>query len=188
MREHSKGSDAAYTYMLLLSSKSQREDLIEGLESGADDYLTKPFDQHELKVRLRAGTRIIDLQRELLAARERAAGAGHQGFSHALVEPVLDIWTFCNGSFRGPRARTGRWAWCWRIWTGSRASTTPSGISPGTPCCANSRGACWLHAALRFHRALRRRGVPDHPARLRRSLQPPARANGCGRRWPMSRC
>jgi diguanylate cyclase (GGDEF)-like protein len=40
------------------------------MESGADDYLTKPFDQHELKVRLRAGTRIIDLQRELVAARE----------------------------------------------------------------------------------------------------------------------
>jgi diguanylate cyclase (GGDEF)-like protein len=40
------------------------------MESGADDYITKPFDQHELKVRLRAGTRIIDLQRELVAARE----------------------------------------------------------------------------------------------------------------------
>src|ERR1051326_2790071 len=70
VREHSRDSEAAYTYILLLTSKSQREDLIEGLESGADDYLTKPFDQHELKVRLRAGTRIIDLQRELVSARE----------------------------------------------------------------------------------------------------------------------
>src|SRR6204780_3247800 len=70
VRENSRGSEGAYTYLLLLSSKSQREDLIEGLESGADDYLTKPFDQHELRVRLRAGTRIIDLQRELLEARE----------------------------------------------------------------------------------------------------------------------
>ncbi|MBV8847619.1 MAG: diguanylate cyclase [Bryobacterales bacterium] len=70
VREHSRDSEGAYTYLLLLSSKSQREDLIEGMESGADDYLTKPFDLHELKVRLRAGTRIIDLQRELLAARE----------------------------------------------------------------------------------------------------------------------
>jgi len=60
----------AYTYILLLTSKSLKEDLIEGLESGADDYITKPFDQHELKVRLRAGTRIIDLERELVAARE----------------------------------------------------------------------------------------------------------------------
>jgi two-component system cell cycle response regulator len=59
-----------YTYILLLTSKSQREDLIEGMESGADDYLTKPFDQHELKVRLRPGIRIIELQHELIAARE----------------------------------------------------------------------------------------------------------------------
>jgi diguanylate cyclase (GGDEF)-like protein len=69
VREHAHDKDI-YTYILLLTSKSLREDLIEGLEAGADDYLTKPFDQHELKVRLRAGTRIIDLQRELVAARE----------------------------------------------------------------------------------------------------------------------
>ena len=66
-----RGSDDnLYTYILLLSSKSQREDLIEGMESGADDYLTKPFGQHELKVRLRPGLRIIELQDELVSARE----------------------------------------------------------------------------------------------------------------------
>jgi two-component system cell cycle response regulator len=70
VRESSRGKEANYTYILLLTSKSQREDLIEGMESGADDYLTKPFDQHELKVRLRAGTRIVDLERELVSARE----------------------------------------------------------------------------------------------------------------------
>ncbi len=59
-----------YTYLLLLTSKSLKEDLIAGMESGADDYLTKPFDQHELKVRLRAGRRIIDLQSQLMSARE----------------------------------------------------------------------------------------------------------------------
>jgi len=59
-----------YTYILLLTSKSLKEDLIEGMESGADDYIIKPFDQHELKVRLRAGTRLVDLQAELLSARE----------------------------------------------------------------------------------------------------------------------
>ena len=68
-RERSQDKDV-YTYIILLTSKGLREDLIEGMESGADDYVTKPFDQHELKVRLRAGTRIIDLQRELVAARE----------------------------------------------------------------------------------------------------------------------
>jgi diguanylate cyclase (GGDEF)-like protein len=60
-----------YIYILLLTSKSQKEDLIEGMEAGADDYITKPFDQHELQVRLRAGKRLADLQAELLAAREK---------------------------------------------------------------------------------------------------------------------
>ncbi|MDX2153580.1 MAG: diguanylate cyclase [Bryobacteraceae bacterium] len=59
-----------YTYILLLTSKGLKEDLIEGMEAGADDYLVKPFDQHELKVRLRAGHRILDLQSELVSARE----------------------------------------------------------------------------------------------------------------------
>jgi diguanylate cyclase (GGDEF)-like protein len=59
-----------YTYIILLTSKSLKEDLIQGMESGADDYIVKPFDQHELNVRLRSGTRWIELQTELLAARE----------------------------------------------------------------------------------------------------------------------
>src|SRR5579863_12638 len=70
VRESSRGKESNYTYILLLTSKSDKEDLIEGMEAGADDYLTKPFDQHELKVRIRAGTRLVDLQAQLLAARE----------------------------------------------------------------------------------------------------------------------
>ena len=60
----------AYTYVLLLTSKSEKKDLIEGMDAGADDYIAKPFDQQELHVRLRAGQRIIDLQDDLLKARE----------------------------------------------------------------------------------------------------------------------
>jgi diguanylate cyclase (GGDEF)-like protein len=59
-----------YTYILLLTSRNEKDDVIEGMDSGADDYVTKPFDKHELKVRLRAGTRIVDLQAQLVAARE----------------------------------------------------------------------------------------------------------------------
>jgi two-component system, cell cycle response regulator len=59
-----------YTYILLLTSKSQREDIVEGMGSGADDYVTKPFDQHELEVRVRAGRRILDLQEQLMQAKE----------------------------------------------------------------------------------------------------------------------
>ncbi|MBV8897269.1 MAG: diguanylate cyclase [Acidobacteriaceae bacterium] len=59
-----------YTYILLLTAKSTKEETVEGLESGADDYIVKPFDEHELRMRLRAGQRIIDLQLKLMQARE----------------------------------------------------------------------------------------------------------------------
>jgi len=65
-----KRASEPYTYILLLTSRSLKEDLIEGMESGADDYVTKPFDRNELQVRLRAGKRLVDMQAELLAARE----------------------------------------------------------------------------------------------------------------------
>ena len=59
-----------YTYILLLTSKNTKHETVEGMEAGADDYIVKPFDEHELRVRLRAGQRIIDLQTDLLKARE----------------------------------------------------------------------------------------------------------------------
>ncbi|MGH9688162.1 MAG: GGDEF domain-containing response regulator [Candidatus Acidiferrales bacterium] len=59
-----------YTYLLLLTARGQKDDLLRGLESGADDYLTKPFDAQELRARLRVGERILELQRNLIAARE----------------------------------------------------------------------------------------------------------------------
>lgn len=62
--------NGAYTYLLLLTAKSQKDDIILGIGAGADDYVTKPFDANELNARLRAGRRIIDLQTELMSARE----------------------------------------------------------------------------------------------------------------------
>ena len=59
-----------YIYILLLTARTDSEDLVEGMDSGADDYLTKPFNVSELRARLRAGERILDLQQQLLAARE----------------------------------------------------------------------------------------------------------------------
>jgi two-component system, cell cycle response regulator len=59
-----------YVYILLLTARSQKDDLLQGLESGADDYLTKPFDAPELRARLHVGRRILDLQNGLIAARE----------------------------------------------------------------------------------------------------------------------
>ena len=69
-REVRQSTERAYTYLILLSSKESKAEIVEGLESGADDYLTKPFDVEELKARLRAGERILELEDRLVEARE----------------------------------------------------------------------------------------------------------------------
>jgi two-component system, cell cycle response regulator len=65
-----KNKQNSYVYMVLLTSKEAKEDVIAGLKSGADDYLTKPFNPEEMKARLRTGLRILDLEDRLIKARE----------------------------------------------------------------------------------------------------------------------
>jgi two-component system, cell cycle response regulator len=65
-----KRSEQTYVYMVLLTSKGTKEETVLGLESGADDYLTKPFNAEELRARLRVGERILLLEDRLVEARE----------------------------------------------------------------------------------------------------------------------
>jgi two-component system cell cycle response regulator len=69
-REIRKKSDGSYVYMVLITAKDSKTDVVAGLESGADDFLTKPIDVEELKARLRTGLRILDLEDRLVEARE----------------------------------------------------------------------------------------------------------------------
>jgi diguanylate cyclase (GGDEF)-like protein len=69
-RKIRKDADESYIYIILLTAQQRDEDLVIGMEAGADDYIIKPFKHNELKVRLRAGRRIIELQNELLTARD----------------------------------------------------------------------------------------------------------------------
>lgn len=62
--------DSSYVYIILLTSKHSSEDLVAGLEAGADDYLTKPCQTAELRARLHTGQRILLLEDRLVKARE----------------------------------------------------------------------------------------------------------------------
>ena len=52
----------SYTYTVLLTARAEKQDMVAGMEAGADDFLTKPFDRDELAARLRVGRRIVGLQ------------------------------------------------------------------------------------------------------------------------------
>ena len=60
-------ADSRILYILLLTAKGSKQDIIEGLEAGADDYVLKPFDPAELRARVTVGSRVVQLQSELAA-------------------------------------------------------------------------------------------------------------------------
>ena len=55
----------SYVYIILLTALTDKQRIIEGLDAGADDYITKPYDKTELIARVRAGERVIRLERTL---------------------------------------------------------------------------------------------------------------------------
>jgi len=82
-----------YYYLILLTAQDRQGDLVLGMESGADDYIVKPFEPEELRVRLRAGRRILELEAELTASREAfREQATHDALTGLLSRrAILDI-------------------------------------------------------------------------------------------------
>lgn len=74
-----------YIYVLLLTVYDQENQLVDGLQAGADDYVVKPYRSHELQARIEAGRRILEMQEELLVSRDRL-------HSQATKDPVTGLW------------------------------------------------------------------------------------------------
>jgi two-component system, cell cycle response regulator len=115
----------AYTYLILLTSIAEKDNVVKGLAAGADDYLTKPFDPAELLARIGVGRRIIDLHREIDAknklleemahsdpltglpnrraieewAGRQLRGAARHGFSYWVVLADLDSFKSINDTY-----------------------------------------------------------------------------------------
>ena len=64
------GEGRPYSYIVLLTGKDGKQDMLEAMQAGADDYLVTPFDEWELRARLMVGKRILELNQELVEARE----------------------------------------------------------------------------------------------------------------------
>lgn len=83
----------ASNYMILLTARDTKADVIAGLEAGADDYVSKPFDRDELRLRLRAGQRILELQESLA---ERVKDLEDALTRVKQLETIIPICSYCK--------------------------------------------------------------------------------------------
>jgi len=80
-------------YLILLTARGSQADVVAGLNAGADDYVTKPFDRDELRARVQAGTRIVELQHELA---DRVCELEEALSRVKLLQGLLPICSYCK--------------------------------------------------------------------------------------------
>jgi two-component system, cell cycle response regulator len=116
-RIRTNGTRAAYIYTVMLTAKNRKQDLLRAMEAGADDYLAKPVDPSELRARIMAGKRILELQQslcfaathdfltnllnrsEILAAIERELSrSGREGMAATIIMADIDHFKRINDS------------------------------------------------------------------------------------------
>ena len=88
-----RAPSATPVYIILLTAKSGKADIVKGLEAGANDYITKPFDRSELRARVQVGVTVVNLQRNLAARVEEleiALGNVKQ------LQTILPICSYCK--------------------------------------------------------------------------------------------
>ena len=87
-KELRTASPEPYIYTILLTSMDRKEDIVAGLDSGADDYVIKPYDPNELRVRLKAGERIVSPPERVDRSPRSFEGSGDPRLSHRALEPT----------------------------------------------------------------------------------------------------
>jgi diguanylate cyclase (GGDEF)-like protein len=100
------GASGPYVYVILLTSKEGRQNMLQAMEAGADDFLVKPVDELEMKARLLVGKRILDLQEELVSARESMRHAATHDSLTGLLNRGEIIGMFQRELERARRERT----------------------------------------------------------------------------------
>ena len=101
IRESNQGG---YTYIIMLTAKNETSEIVQGMEAGADDFITKPFDRNELRVRIRAGERIVRLENSL---------AKHNRRMKADLDAAADLQRSLLPS-AGPHVEGAQFAWTFR--------------------------------------------------------------------------
>lgn len=83
--------NSGYVYYILLTGNDRKDDIIQGLEAGADDYISKPFEREELRMRLRTGERILDLERTLNKKNQELIDLNAKLEDLACLDPLTGI-------------------------------------------------------------------------------------------------
>lgn len=92
-REARKLEALKSAYIILLTSRGSKDDIVKGLEAGADDYVTKPFDHGELRARVQVGSRVVQLQTALA---DRVAELEEAIASVKTLQGLLPICCYCK--------------------------------------------------------------------------------------------
>lgn len=84
-------------YLIMLTHREEPNDIIEGLDAGADDYIVKPFEQNELKARLNVGRRLIEIQNKLMEQQKLHGALEMAGaICHEMNQPLQIISSYCE--------------------------------------------------------------------------------------------
>ena len=127
-----------YTYIILMTSNTEKGNVVKGLQAGADDYLAKPFDPGEMLARIGVGRRIIDLNRELAAKSVKLEEA-------ARTDPLT---SFSPTRHRSPK-RWCRYATSMSCSAAAATICTPCAACPSTSCRARSSASSVNRGAAR---------------------------------------